>query len=100
MLTFFPRDYEDRTAVKDIADCRIDDLVCVKAFAETVPREMRIRKGFSLYKWVVSDGTGRMEITLFNQKFLASTIRMGQESVSYTHLDVYKRQLNNIAIGR
>lgn len=83
MLTFFPRDYEDRTMVKDIADCRIDDLVCVKAFAETVPREMRIRKGFSLYKWIVSDGTGRMEVTLFNQKFLASTIRMGQEYIFY-----------------
>ncbi len=83
MLYFFPRDYEDRSVIKNIADCRAGESVCIKAFADSAPREHRIRKGFFLYKFTVSDGTGYAEITLFNQKYTAQTIKEDHEYVFY-----------------
>lgn len=83
MLYFFPVDYEDRTKSVNIADVNDGDTVCIRAFADCAPREHRIRKGFFLYKFFVSDETGRMEITLFNQKFAAQCIEENAEYVFY-----------------
>lgn len=83
MLYYFPRDYEDRTKCVRIADVSDGDTVCIRAFADCAPREHRIRKGFFLYKFFVSDETGRMEITLFNQKFAAQGIEENGEYIFY-----------------
>ena len=87
MLYFFPRDYEDRSVTTTIADCRIGECVCIKAFADCAPREHRIRKGFFLYKFTVSDGTGVMEVTLFNQKFVAGTVKEDCEYIFYGKIE-------------
>ncbi len=83
MLYNFPRDYEDRSVLCDIADLKDGETVCVKAFADCAPREHQVRKGFFLYKFTVSDHTGSMEITLFNQKFAAQGIQEDREYVFY-----------------
>lgn len=83
MLYFFPKSYEDRTKCVKIADANDGESVCIRAFADCTPREYKIRKGFFLYKFFVSDETGRLEITLFNQKFAAQRIRENTEYVFY-----------------
>ena len=87
MLCFFPRDYEDRSVTKNIIDCRIGESVCIKAFADCAPREHRIRKGFFLYKFTVSDGTGVVEITLFNQKFAAQNVKEDNEYIFFGKIE-------------
>ena len=73
MLKYYPRAYEDRSKSKDICDVRDGENVLIKACAVTVVKNNRVRRGLSLQKLRVSDGTGVMEITWFNQDWIAKS---------------------------
>ena len=80
LLRHYPRDYEDWSQSMSIAQGMTGDVdVCVRAVAITAPREHRVRTGLSLYKFKVSDGWQEMEITIFNNKYAAAKIKVGQE---------------------
>ena len=79
LLRYFPRGYEDFSNVKQIFDCNADEKVCVKAKIITPINEVTVRKNMTLYKFAVSDGTAQMQITLFNNKFLAAKLHEGSE---------------------
>ena len=83
MLYFFPRDYEDRSKIIPIAQCREGDTVCIRARAEVNPREQRIRRNFSLFRCAVSDATGALPVLIFNQKYMAAKLQRGQEYLFY-----------------
>lgn len=83
MLCFFPRDYEDRTKIMPISQCREGDTVCIHARAEVNPREQRIKRNHSLFRCAVSDQTGALPILIFNQKYLAAKIERGRDYVFY-----------------
>ena len=79
LLRYYPRGYEDFSNVKQIFDCNADEKVCVKAKIITPINEVTVRKNMTLYKFAVSDGTAQMQITLFNNKFLAARLHEGSE---------------------
>ena len=71
MLKYYPRAYEDRSKIKDICDVADGENVLIKACAVTVVKSNRIRRGLSLQKLKVTDHTGVVEITWFNQDWIA-----------------------------
>lgn len=73
MLKYYPRAYEDRSNTKNICDVRDGENVLIKACAVTVVKNNRVRRGLSLQKLKVSDGTGVMEITWFNQDWISKS---------------------------
>ena len=79
LLRYFPRGYEDFSNIKQIFDCNADEKVCVKAKIITPISENVIRKNMTLYKFAVSDGTAQMQITIFNNKYLAARLHQGSE---------------------
>lgn len=79
LLRYYPRGYEDFSNVKQIFDCPQDEKVCVKAQIITPISENIVRKNMTLYKFFVSDGTAQMQITLFNNKYLAARLHEGSE---------------------
>lgn len=79
LLRYYPRGYEDFGNIKQIFDCNADEKVCVKAKIITPVNEVIIRKNMILYKFAVSDGTAQMQITLFNNKYLAARLNVGSE---------------------
>lgn len=83
MLYFFPRDYEDRSKIIPIAQCREGDTVCIRARAEVNPREQRVRRNFSLFRCAVSDASGALPVLIFNQKYMAAKLKRGQEYLFY-----------------
>lgn len=86
LLRYFPRGYEDFSNVKQIFDCNADEKVCVKAKIITPINEVTVRKNMTLYKFAVSDGTAQMQITLFNNKFLAAKLHEGSEYLFFGKL--------------
>src|SRR5919202_6024706 len=67
LLRHYPRRYEERGELTPLAELRIDDDVTVLArVADVTPRPMRHRRG-TLLEVVVTDGTGRLTLTFFNQ---------------------------------
>ncbi|MBR3968616.1 MAG: ATP-dependent DNA helicase RecG [Clostridia bacterium] len=79
LLRYFPRRYEDFSDIKQIFDCESDQKVCIKARVITPVTEHIIRKNMKLYKFKVSDGTAHLQVTIFNNKYLAARLHEGQE---------------------
>ena len=79
LLRYFPRAYEDFSHVKDIFDCSADEKVCVKAKIITPITENIIRKNMTIYRFTVSDNTAHLQVTIFNNKYLANRLNQGSE---------------------
>ena len=75
LITYFPRNHEDRSIPKKIAETTDGEEVLIKATAITKVTEMRTRR-MTIYKLVVRDDTGVCTITWFNQKYLKDKIKM------------------------
>ncbi len=77
LVSYFPRDYEDRSAVKPIADVQDGENCCVKAVVATAPTLARIRKGMELVKFRIADESGAANVTFFNQSYVKRNIARG-----------------------
>ncbi len=69
MLTFFPRDYDDRSCVTQISAIREGQECTVNAKVVSVASR-KIRRGLSLLTVIVADGSGTLSIVFFNQPYL------------------------------
>ncbi len=79
LLRHFPRAYEDWSQVVRIADAPVGEPCCVRATVLTDVQTHFIRKGMTLFKFTASDGKNGMQVTLFNNKYLANRIKRGRE---------------------
>lgn len=83
LIHYYPRKYEDwsnRTTVKNAPS---DQPVFIKATMITPVKESLIRKGLTLYKCNFSDGESVIHVTIFNNKYLAKSLRTFDEYVLY-----------------
>ncbi len=83
LLYHLPRDYEDRSEIKDICDLIEGETVCVKARLTASPRSFKSRNRLMVTSTTVSDGTGIMKITWFNAGFVENQLRGDKELIFY-----------------
>ena len=83
LLSWYPRDYEDRRNLYTIRDAPLEGRVCVQAVAAEHPRLSRIRKGLELVQVKVVDHTGALHLTFFNQSYMERAMKAGEEYVFY-----------------
>ena len=83
LICHFPRGYEDRTVMTEIASLEPDVPACFKAVVMNTPRTAHIRKGLDMTKIQVADHSGRLNITFFNNKYAAEQLRYGAEYIFY-----------------
>lgn len=77
MLYYFPRRYEDYSQLKPIKDLFYNDVVTVLGTIQSVhTRPIRGGKS-SIIEVVISDGTGSLRISYFNQPWLANRFKQG-----------------------
>ncbi len=79
LLRFFPRDYEDFGRIREIRNLISGEFVCIKGKITSDITENFIRKNMTLYRFLVSDGSGSIGITIFNNKYLAAKLHRGSE---------------------
>ena len=91
-LSFYPRDYDDRTRESHIADLRDGDKVTVRAVVGTAPVLRHIRKGMDITKLTVFDGSGTLNLTYFNNKYIAAQLREGEEYLFHGRVQGEERQ--------
>ena len=68
LIAYFPRAYEDRRSIREIGSLQDGESACVEAMVDEPPSLNRVRKGMELVKVKVSDGTGTLFLTFFNQE--------------------------------
>ena len=78
LLRLYPRAYEDWTTVVPIADAPVGQTVCVRATLLQPVKEHRVRAGMTLYKTRVRGGTARLDLTFFNNRFVADALHAGE----------------------
>lgn len=83
LLSFYPRAYKDLSKIELAYDAVFEEVVCIKAKIVTPIEEHYIRKNLTLYKFRVSDSSGIVGITIFNNKYLADRLNFGSTYLFY-----------------
>ncbi len=83
LITYYPRDYEDRSQIKEIGDTVLDETVCIKAVVASPVISRRIRKGLEIARIKVADSSGAMTLVFFNQKYLRDSLKEGETYIFY-----------------
>ena len=79
LLRFYPRAYEDWSAVYPIREAPFDTNICVKGIVCDTPSKIRIPGGTTLYKTSITDGQGLINLTFFNNKYIPNMLKSGEE---------------------
>lgn len=92
LLYLFPHRYDDFSSLKTIDDLEYgEEVTIVGTVRET--RERTTRRGQALVTTVVSDGTGVVQATWFNQPYLVSRLKAGRQVVISGKVDEYLGRL-------
>ena len=92
LLYFFPRRYDDYSQLKTINRLQYGEDVTIIAQVRVVSTR-KTRRGKPLFKAVLSDGTGSVEATWFNQPYLGDRIKRGRQVVISGKVDQYLGRL-------
>ncbi len=83
LLNFYPRAYEDWSTVEKIENLKYGGTFCIKAVLGTPLSDVRVSGGRIMSKGLVYDDTGTLEIVFFNNKYISSMLRGGNEYFFY-----------------
>lgn len=88
LISYFPRDYEDRRTFRKIRDLEPGETACVTAMAAASPTLNRVRKGMELVKVRAVDETGALDVTFFNQTYMRDHIQAGEHYTFFGKAEV------------
>ena len=83
LISYFPRAYDDRSALRRIADLVPGETAGVAAMVASPPTISHIRKGLDLVKLRAVDDTGTLDVTFFNQAWLKNSLHQGETYIFY-----------------
>ena len=83
LITYYPRDYEDRSKPRMIASLQNGEEALIEAMVVSRMSEQRIRKNMTIYKLIVRDETGTCLLTWFNQSYLKNKFVIGEKYKFY-----------------
>lgn len=79
LITYYPREYEDRSKATKIADAVDGEETLIRAVCVSKVNEIRTRrKNMTIYKLIVRDDTGSAILTWYNQSYLKSKFALGE----------------------
>lgn len=97
LVRLYPRVYEDWSRIKNINEAQIGEICCIKGIVGSPVRKNLIRKGLTLYKTEITDGSGIMGITIFNSRFAAEKLTEGDEFLFFGRVggNLYRKEMNS-----
>ncbi|MBR3817381.1 MAG: ATP-dependent DNA helicase RecG [Clostridia bacterium] len=82
-VRFYPRTYLDFSSLTPISEIVPDTVCCFSAVVGYDPIKHLIRKNMTVYKTMVTDGVNGVNITIFNNSYLAESLETGKEYIFY-----------------
>ena len=97
LVRLYPRVYEDWSRIKSINEAHIGEICCIKGIVGSPVRKNLIRKGLTLYKTEITDGSGIMGITIFNSRFAAEKLTEGDGFLFFGRVggNLYRKEMNS-----
>lgn len=83
LISYFPRQYEDRTKFSSIGELIPGTPCCFTAMVVSVPRTSYIRKGLNSTRCTVADSSAKLRITWFNQPWMSKNLKVGETYCFY-----------------
>ena len=99
LLVYYPRAYEDRSKIYSIQEAPAEEAVCISALVAQSPTTSRIRKGLSISKCKIVDGSGAAQVTFFNQDYVRQALTPGVSYIFYGKMETMGRH-RQLKIGR
>lgn len=87
LIHFYPRKYEDWSNTKSVTQTESGENVSIKATMITPVKEHMVRRGMTLYKCKFSDGESVINVTIFNNKYLAKALRIYEDYVLFGKIE-------------
>ena len=78
LLTHFPRSYEDQSSITPIGRLEAGERATVAGVITGFQEKRAGRRGMVILTATISDGTGFLQLTWFNQKFLKQKLKTGR----------------------
>lgn len=78
LLTHFPRSYEDQSSITPIGRLEAGERATVAGVITGLQEKRAGRRGMVILTATLSDGTGFLQLTWFNQKFLKQKLKTGR----------------------
>ena len=92
LLAHYPRRYLDRGSLTDLGALRDGEQVTVLAeIREVTSRRMKARRG-TIVEAVITDGTGQLRLTFFNQHWRGGQLRAGRRGLFSGQVGSYRGQ--------
>ena len=88
LITYFPRNYEDRGKPKKIYELVDGEEVLIEAVCISQVSEIRFAKNKIMLKMAVRDDTGTCVLTWFNQTYLKHKFKVGEKYQFYGKVSV------------
>lgn len=95
LITYFPRDYEDRSKPKSIIECIDGEECLIEGIAISKVIEIRLKK-MKMYKLMIQDETSKCSVTWFNQPYLKNIFQVGER---YKFFGKISNKFGNIEIS-
>lgn len=87
LIHFYPRKYIDWSKTLSVKEAESGEPAFIKATMITPVKEAKIRKGLTLYKCNFSDGEVVIHVTIFNNEYLAKSLRTFDDYILYGKVD-------------
>lgn len=78
LLTWFPRTYEDQSVLTKIANLKPGERATAAGVILSVSERQGGRRGMTILTALIGDGSGFLQVTWFNQKFLKKKLKTGK----------------------
>ncbi len=87
LIEYYPRAYQDWSASVKAADCESGEPVSIRATLIKPVKEHYVRKGMTLFKCSFSDGETIINVTIFNNKYLANSLKLYEDYLLFGKLE-------------
>lgn len=87
LISFYPRKYQDWSEKATVKGCTNGENACIEATLITVVKEHMIRKGLTVFKCDFTDGETIIHVTIFNNKYLAKSLRQYNDYILYGKIE-------------
>ena len=79
LITYFPREYEDRSKPKKISETENGEECLIEGIVTSRIREIRTyKRNMTIYKLIVRDETDSCELIWYNQSYLKNMFKIGE----------------------
>ncbi|MDF2524454.1 MAG: ATP-dependent helicase RecG [Clostridiales bacterium] len=83
VISYFPRQYEDRSNIKNINEMEDGESCAFEGTIASSVSESRPRRGLLIYKVKIQDQTGTITATWFNQQYIKNVFNIGDKYIFY-----------------